>query len=236
MTDFGVNIKDNLALLQERIHKALRRSGRQASEITLLAVTKTVSLQHIGEAWKLGLRHFGESRVQEAAIKRSETEYLGVAWHLIGHLQTNKARKALEIFDVIESLDSVRLAEQLERLAAEQNRKIRCFAEIKVSPEPSKQGLRPTDLESFLAVTAERCPHLIVEGLMTVAPYDEDPEKARPYFRQTRELFEKHRHKFRCESPRLSMGMSHDFEVAIEEGTHLIRIGTALFGQRQYSK
>ncbi len=236
MTDIKFDIRKNLDLLQERLHRAARRAGRDPSDITLLAVSKNMSAQHIGEAWKAGLRFFGESRIQEAESKLSASKWPGTEWHLIGHLQTNKAKKALDIFDVIESVDSLRLAEHLERLAAERNKKVRCFVEIKTSPEPSKQGLDPNELERLLDVTTERCPHLILEGLMTVAPYNDDPEKARPFFRQTRELLEKHRDRFHNESPRLSMGMSHDFEAAIEEGTHLIRIGTALFGQRQYLK
>lgn len=236
MTDFHVDIEKNLALLQERIRRSAQRATRKPSDITILAVSKNIPVQYIDEAWRLGLRHFGESRIQEAETKITASKWAGAEWHLIGHLQTNKSKRALEIFDVIESIDSLRLAEYLERLAAEQNKKIRCFVEVKTSPEPAKHGLQPAELDKFLDVTAKGCPHIMFEGLMTVAPYDDNPEKARPFFRQLRELLEKHRNRFQSDFPRLSMGMSHDFEVAIEEGTHLIRIGTALFGQRQYIK
>lgn len=198
----------------------------------MVAVTKTVSASLVREAYECGLRHFGENRVQEAVAKEKSLDDLrGVTWHLLGHLQTNKAKKALGLFDCVQSLDSLRLARVLNGEAERCGNRLPCLVEIKVSEEPEKQGLPPESLDEFLA-RADEWPFLSLEGLMIVAPYFDDPRRARPYFRRARDLFDRNRGRFRGERPLLSMGMSQDFEPAVEEGANMIRIGTALFGER----
>jgi pyridoxal phosphate enzyme (YggS family) len=198
-----------------------------------MAVSKNVSGESMAEAYRHGVRLFGENRVQEAEAKRDgfRRDCPEAAWHLIGHLQTNKARKAVELFDAVQSLDSLRLASSLDRTSAETGRSpLGCLVEVKVSDEPAKHGLPPGELERFLDDVAGLS-NLRVEGLMTVAPYFDDAETARPYFRRARELFERHSGRF-GPKPVLSMGMTHDFEVAVEEGANLVRLGTAVFGDR----
>ncbi|MBI4397086.1 MAG: YggS family pyridoxal phosphate-dependent enzyme [Elusimicrobia bacterium] len=215
--------------------RAALRTDRSLADITILAVTKTMPFSSLEEAWKCGLRHVGESRIQEAALKKSsfQTSLSGydINWHLVGHLQTNKAKKAVEIFDFIQSLDSLRLAEILNREAAVQGKVIPCLVEIKVSDEQTKFGLAPEHLDDFLSQTS-LFPFLQIEGLMTMAPYFEESHLARPYFRRAKDLFDRFFARFKGNRPILSMGMSHDYEVAVEEGANMIRIGTALFGQR----
>lgn len=201
------------------------------SDVALLAVVKTVPPGRIRDAYRLGLKAFGESRVQEAAAKRPDLGALdGVEWHLIGHLQTNKARKAAELFDAVQSVDSDRLAAALDAEAERAGKSLRCLAEVKTSPEEAKGGLAPEALDAFLD-RRDRWPRLKFEGLMTVAPAAEDPAVARPFFARLRELAERRRDVF-GPRPVLSMGMSHDFEAAVAEGSTMIRIGTALFGER----
>ncbi len=224
-------LSPRLTSLLERVEKAARRSGRSLTDITFLAVVKTVVPPLIREAHRLGVRHFGENRVQEAAVKRPELAGLEDAvWHLIGPLQTNKARKAIDLFDVVQTVDSERLADTLDREAEKAGKSLRCLVEVKTSPEAAKHGLPPEDLERFFEGRT-RWPRLRFEGLMTVAPYFEDPSGARPFFARLRELAEERRNVF-GDRPVLSMGMSHDFEAAVEEGATLIRVGNALFGDR----
>jgi hypothetical protein len=227
-------IARSLATVQDRIDHAARRCGRSLADVTLLAVTKTVPPETVREARRCGVRLVGENRVQDAEEKKavlSLDPFCGdLAWHLIGHLQTNKAKKAVALFDCVQSVDSLDLAERLDRLAAETGRTLRCLVEIKVSEEVSKFGLPPGRLDDFLDRAAE-WPRLRIEGLMTIAPYFDEPERSRPYFRRVRELFEKRSGRF-GPRPVLSMGMTHDFEVAVEEGSSMVRIGTAIFGER----
>jgi pyridoxal phosphate enzyme (YggS family) len=223
-------LSPRLDALLGRIDKAAAKSGRSLSDITLVAVTKTVPPPLIREAARLGLKDFGENRVQEAADKRPALDGLAARWHMIGHLQSNKARKAAELFDAVQSLDGGRLAGLLNGAAEAADKTLPCLVEVKTSPEPAKHGLPPEELERFLE-ERERWPRLRIEGLMTVAPYSGDAEKARPFFARLRELGERHRAALGG-NPRLSMGMSHDFEAAILEGATMIRIGTALFGDR----
>lgn len=223
-------ISETIAAVRERLLRAARLAGRTAEEITLLAVTKNVPLPLIREALKGGIAEIGENRVQEAAEKRAAEGLPGTRWHLIGHLQSNKAKKAVELFDMVQSLDSFPLAEILNREAEKRGKKLPCLVEIKVSEEPSKHGLAPGSLDEFLE-KASVLPFLAVRGLMAVAPYFDDPAGARPYFAAARGAFEKHRGFFGPD-PVLSMGMSHDFEAAVEEGANMIRIGTAIFGER----
>jgi pyridoxal phosphate enzyme (YggS family) len=219
--------------LRDRVDVASSRRGRSLTDITVVAVTKTVPRPLVDEAYQCGLRYFGESRVQEASTKRLDVE--GVRWHLIGHLQTNKIKQAVDIFDCVQTLDSFRLAQGLNQAAERRGRVLPCLVEVKVSKEPQKQGFLPDFLDDFLACAGE-WPWLRLEGLMTIAPFFDDPEKTRPYFRRAKALFDKHHGSFRVDQPGaqpiLSMGMSHDFEIAVEEGATMIRVGAALFGDR----
>lgn len=231
-----VSIADNAAEIRERITRAATRVGRSAESITLMAVSKTVEPERIKEAYAAGLRMFGENRVQEFEGKSGALNELKEAqWHLIGHLQSNKARKAAELFHAVDSVDSLRLAEKLNQAAAEAGKKLTVLIEIKVGQEESKAGipLDSPELEALLRA-APQLANLQIRGLMTVPPFTEDPEGARPYFRLLRDLRDQiaARKLPNVEMDTLSMGMSHDFEVAIEEGSTCVRVGTAIFGAR----
>jgi len=232
-------IRDNLILCRERIARAAARSGRCPEEVTLLAVTKGVGARRIEEAIVAGVDLIGESRLQEAFPKYDRLDRFaqergaGLRWHLVGHLQTNKAREAVRIFDVIHSVDSLRVAEAIERHAARMQKVQQVFLEVNVSAEAAKYGFAADEVAATLASMASLA-HLRVTGLMTVAPLVEDPEEARPVFRRLRELRDG------LNAPRppqarlreLSMGMTDDFEVAVEEGSTVVRLGRALFGER----
>ncbi len=205
------------------------RAGRDPMDVDLVAVSKTIGLDRIREAIDDGLRVFGESRVQEAALKAPEMAASGCSLHLVGHLQKNKARRAVEMFDLIHSVDSLDLLEAIDRHAGELGKVQRVLIEVKLSPEATKTGADAGALESILKGAAGMN-NVRIEGLMTVPPYDEDPEAARPYYRRLRELGEK----FGLKG--LSMGMSHDFEVAILEGATIVRVGSAIFGERAVAK
>lgn len=212
----------NLHAVEERIARAVARSGRRRDEIHLMAVTKVFPASAILDAYALGLREFGENYVQEFEGKFSEVQHLeGARFHLIGHLQSNKSRRASELFHVIQTVDSAKLARRLN----ESGRTLDIMIEVKLSPEDTKAGAAPEDLP-VLIDAIHACPHLRLRGLMTMPPWNEDPEVARPYFRRLKQLAVAHG------LEELSMGMSHDFEAAIEEGSTLIRVGTALFGRR----
>src|ERR1051326_4471333 len=215
-----------------RVAEAATRGGRSADAVTIVAVTKTVPVERIALAYELGLKVFGENRVQEARTKIAALAYPLIRWHLIGHLQTNKVARAVELFDVIESVDSVRLAEALEYSAAARERTVSILLQVNVSGEASKEGTSVGELPT-LAEEVLHLPHLRVQGLMTIAPYTPEPEEVRPVFRRLRELRDEMRERF-PQGPwdGLSMGMSNDFEVAIEEGATMVRIGRALFGER----
>jgi PLP dependent protein len=219
-------IESRLHSVEERIRSAARRAGRQRSEITLVAVSKKFSAAFIRDAYAAGLRDFGENYVQEFSEKRPElTDLRNAQFHLIGHLQSNKARAAVDLFDVVQTADTGKLLERLNAAAAEKGRAMEVLLEIKLSPETSKSGAAPEDIPKLLAIAAE-CSHLRLTGLMTMPPWSEDAEQSRPYFQRLAALASEYRlHK-------LSMGMSNDFEVAIEEGATIIRVGTALFGPR----
>ncbi len=219
---------------EDRIREACLRTGRDPSGITLCAVTKTVSADRIREAVDAGLRVFGENRVQEASEKIARLSDLQkehrIEWNFIGHLQANKARRACELFDAIQSIDSVALAERLDRIAGEQDRILKCLLEVNIAAEATKSGVSAEQVLS-VANCISRLPHLDLRGLMTVPPYLEPVERVRPYFSRLRELRDKARDQG-IELHDLSMGMSHDFEIAIEEGATMLRIGTAIFGPR----
>ena len=255
MSAESTDLPANLARVRERIDQAAARSGRTAEDITLIAVSKTKSAAQIRALYHAGVRHFGENRVQEWEPKLAHLSDLTATWHMIGHLQSNKTAKAVRLFNSVDSLDSVALAERLDRgkkdfntEAAEGTEKIkdgrkgtaanhgallRILIEVKLDPGETKSGIRAEDLVPLVQAVLP-LPHLDLRGLMGVPPYFDDAEQARPYFRRLRQL----RDAIRIEAgkdllPVLSMGMSHDFEVAIEEGATEIRVGTALFGERR---
>ena len=227
---------DNVNEIRERIAQAARRAGRLPEEIALMAVTKTHPAELIREAYAAGIRLFGENRVQEFAGKAAALSGLANAeWHMIGHLQTNKAGKAAESFSAVDSVDSLKLAEKLDAAARGLNKKLPVLIEVNVGGESAKSGVA-LDSREFdeLLTAAPRFEALQFRGLMTVPPFTEDPQGARPYFRKLRELRDTiaARRLPAISMDVLSMGMSHDFEVAIEEGSTCVRVGTAIFGER----
>lgn len=231
-----MSIPDNIARVRERIAQAAARAGRSADPVVLMAVSKTVDPDRIRQAYAAGIRVFGENRVQEFGEKAASLGGLVEAqWHLIGHLQSNKARKAVELFTAIDSVDSLKLAEKLDQAAREMNKTLKVLIEIKTGAEETKSGVPAgsAELEALLRA-AGRLDHLEISGLMTIPPFTEDPEGTRPYFRALRELRDSiaARRLPKVQMHVLSMGMSHDFEVAIEEGSTCVRVGTAIFGPR----
>jgi hypothetical protein len=228
-------ISENIAAIHERMASA-RRAGRRAEDVALMAVSKTHPPERIREAYSAGLRLFGENRVQEFSGKVSAlADLAGAEWHMIGHLQTNKAGRAVELFAAVDSVDSVKLAEKLDSAARSLGKKISVLVEVNVGGESAKSGvaLDSRELEDLL-LAAPRFEALEFRGLMTVPPFADDPEQARPYFRKLRELRDAitARKLPAVGTDSLSMGMSHDFEVAIEEGSTCVRVGTAIFGTR----
>jgi pyridoxal phosphate enzyme (YggS family) len=216
-------LAERLEAVEQRIVRAAERCGRRRDEITLVAVTKVFPASVIREAWELGLRHFGENYVQEFEAKAGEVKELADArFHLIGHLQSNKTRRASELFDTVQTIDTAKLARRLN----EAGRKIEVFIEVKLSEEEAKAGASPADVPA-LVEAIRTCPNLNLNGLMTMPPWSDEAEPSRPYFRRLSELAAEQG------LSGLSMGMSHDFEVAIEEGATHIRVGTALFGKRR---
>lgn len=231
-----MSISENIAQLEERIANVAKRAGRRADEIALMAVTKTHPPERIREAYAAGLRLFGENRVQEFDAKAAVLADLEAAeWHMIGHLQTNKAAKAVDLFAAVDSVDSVKLAEKLDAAARKLNRRLPVLIEINIGGEAAKSGVAPQSPEwEALLLAAPRLEGLEFRGLMTVPPFTDDPEGARPYFRRLRQLRDATaaRKLPALRMDVLSMGMSHDFEVAIEEGSTSVRVGTAIFGER----
>ncbi len=229
-------ISHDIAAVRERIDRAARKAARLPDEITLMAVSKTQPPERIREAYHAGLRVFGENRAQEFSSKIEALRDLqGAEWHMIGHLQTNKASKTVELFRAVDSVDSLKLAEKLDAAARSLGKKLDVLVEINVGGEAAKSGV-PLDspaLEEIL-IAAPRLEGLIFCGLMTVPPFTDDPESARPYFRKLRELRNAiaARKLPSIQMDQLSMGMSHDFEVAIEEGSTCVRVGMAIFGER----
>ncbi|HEX9822101.1 MAG TPA: YggS family pyridoxal phosphate-dependent enzyme [Methylomirabilota bacterium] len=219
-----LDIPGNLARVRERLARAAERAGRRADDVLLIGVSKTVDVERIRAALAAGLRALGENRVQEA---RGKVAALGrpVPWHLIGHLQTNKVKDALELFDVIHSLDRLELARELERRAAARGGPIETLLQVNVAAEATKGGVGPDAVGETLDAIG-KLSHVRVRGLMTIPPEVERAEDSRPWFRRLRELAERHG------LAELSMGMSGDFEVAVEEGATMVRVGTAIFGPR----
>ena len=216
----------------KKMSHAAMRAGRNPEDVMLIAVTKTIDIQGIREAIDAGLRIFGENRVQEARDKIESLEGISESlhWHLIGHLQRNKAKYAVRMFDMIHSLDTIDLAEEINRQASMAGKVQDVLIEVKLSPEETKQGIPKHELMALLTAVREM-KHLNLKGLMTMPPFSSNPQEVRPYFRELCEL----RDKMKLDGvslTELSMGMSHDFEVAIEEGATMVRIGTAIFGER----
>ena len=227
MRDFDGILTD----VKARIAAACKRAGRSPDDVEIIAVTKTHGAEVVKEAWEAGLRIVGENKVQEAAWKKPAS-VTGPMWHLIGHLQSNKVRKALELFDFFHSVDTVALADRMNQIAVDMGASPHILLEVNVSGEKSKSGMKPEDVCDVLSHIAQDCPRLTVEGLMTMAPFSENPEDARPCFRRLRELRDEAEKSLGIGLPRLSMGMSGDYEVAVEEGATWVRLGTVLFGER----
>jgi pyridoxal phosphate enzyme (YggS family) len=229
-------IADRVAAVRERIARAAARAGRKADDVTLVAVAKTHPPERVREAFAAGLRDFGENKVQEAEGKIAAlADLAGARWHMVGHLQANKARKAVTLFDRIHSLDDVGLARRLEKAGAEQGRRVRVLVQVDLAGEKTKFGLDEAHLFPALEVL-RGLKSVRVEGLMGFPPYEEDPERVRPHFRRLREVRDAALARDLLLGRDLSMGMSHDLEIAIEEGATLVRVGTALFGERDPQK
>ena len=228
------SLRENFLNVQERIAAAAQRAGRRAEEITLIGVSKTHPAEAIRKAYEAGLRHFGENRVQEWEGKRSQLQDLDSTWHLIGHLQSNKAARAANLFHSVDSVDSAGTAQRLDRARGDAGtqEKLRILIEVWLSEEETKSGAKPGELHQ-LANGILALPRIELAGLMCIPPFFEEAKKTRPYFRRLRELRDELRKQLGQELPVLSMGMSHDFEVAIEEGATEVRVGTALFGARE---
>ena len=244
-----MSIAENIARIRERIAAAAARAGRNPAEIALMAVSKTVPADRIREAFEAGQRLFGENRVQEFQAKHLELsaasptvasaavcnvfDIEAAEFHLIGHLQSNKAAKAAELFQAVDSVDSLRLAERLDAAAAKLGKTLRVLVEVNVGGEQAKSGLVPESGELLeLLQAAPRLKHLEFRGVMTIPPFTDDPEGARPFFRRVRQLRDRLTATAGIALPELSMGMSHDFEIAVEEGSTCVRVGTAIFGTR----
>ncbi|MDQ2925860.1 MAG: YggS family pyridoxal phosphate-dependent enzyme [Acidobacteriota bacterium] len=229
-----MSIAENLDRVRNQVSDAYARAHRRAAEVAIMAVSKVHPAEAIVEAYEAGQRLFGENRVQEMQTKYPLVGGLaGIELHLIGPLQNNKTAKAAEIFHAVDTLDSLKTAERLNSAAAVLNKLLPVLIEVKLSPEESKHGLAPTELSSLLEALAPLT-HIEARGLMTVPPWSEDAETARPYFQQLRRLRDEHVARF-PNLTQLSMGMSNDFRVAIEEGSTTVRIGTAIFGKRIYA-
>ncbi|MBA2524807.1 MAG: YggS family pyridoxal phosphate-dependent enzyme [Pyrinomonadaceae bacterium] len=227
-------LRERLDEVREKIATVARRCGREPRELTLVAVSKTHPVSVVSEACGVGVTDFGENRIQEAESKIVALRAEAARWHLIGHLQGNKARRAVKLFDIVHTLDSVSLADRLDRACAEENRaELPVLIQVDLAGETTKSGVSPTGLPD-LVKAVNKCSRLRFQGLMTLPPFYEDAERLRPFFRRLHELRDElqvagHFGERRGE---LSMGMSHDFEVAIEEGATIVRVGTAIFGER----
>lgn len=229
-----MSIAVNIERVQERIRQACDRSGRASEDVRLIAVSKTKPAESIREAYGAGLREFGENRVQEAADKRQPLSNLDdIVWHLIGHLQSNKAKQACQLFDWIQSVDSLHIAQRIDRFAATLGRKLPVLIEVHLGEEASKFGVEETEL-ALLAEQIGSLSSLEPRGLMVLPPFFDDPEDVRPYFRRLCDLAKRieARNLPGVQMRELSMGMSHDFEIAVEEGATIVRVGTAIFGAR----
>ena len=233
----GPSLPSRYQALLARVEKRALQARRSPSDITLIAVTKTHAAETIKEALSLGMMDFGENRVQEAEQKINAIGRDSAQWHLIGHLQANKARRAVQLFDIIHSLDSVSLAQRLDRLCDEEGTTLPVLIQVDLAGEQTKSGVKESELKGLSNVVRD-CRHLELRGLMTLPPFFEEPERVRPYFGRLRELRDEldRQEYFGNNKGELSMGMTHDFEIAIDEGATMIRIGTAIFGAREHKE
>ncbi|HEY6802514.1 MAG TPA: YggS family pyridoxal phosphate-dependent enzyme [Pyrinomonadaceae bacterium] len=230
----SAGLAERFANITNRINEALQRSNRPAEDLTLIAISKTHPASVVSEAIKVGATDLGENRVQEAEEKILEVGRNSARWHLVGHLQANKAKRAVKLFDVIHSLDSAELAGRLDRLCEEEAvNQLSVLIQVDLGEEETKSGIAEDQVVS-LAQEVDKCKHLELIGLMTLPPFFEDPNEARPFFKRLAQLRDKLAQDglFKSGRGELSMGMTHDFEVAIEEGATMVRIGTAIFGER----
>ena len=229
-------LKENLEQVEKNIQEACERSGRKRSDVTLIAVSKTKPVETLQEAYDLGVRVFGENKVQELTEKH-EALQKDIHWHMIGHLQRNKVKYIIDKAELIHSVDSIRLAETIEKEAAKRNITANILIEVNVAREESKFGLMPEEIDEFVDKVSE-FEHIRVKGLMTIAPYVENPEENRPIFARLRKLSvdiaAKNAHNITMSV--LSMGMTGDYQVAVEEGATLVRVGTGIFGERNYTQ
>lgn len=223
-------LEKNLALVKERLARAAAKKSRRPDEVVLVGVTKTVPVETIAEACKLGLTQLGENRVQET-LPKMEALPKEISWHFVGHLQTNKVRFVIPSFHLIQSLDRLKLARELQKEAEKQEVAVKALLQVNIASEKSKHGFHPAEVEEALTEISA-FPNITVLGLMTMAPYVPDAEEVRPYFRQLYELFTRTRVPG-VYMQYLSMGMTNDFEVAVEEGANMVRIGSAIFGERK---
>ncbi|HXW62309.1 MAG TPA: YggS family pyridoxal phosphate-dependent enzyme [Candidatus Acidoferrales bacterium] len=230
------SVAANLERVTQRIQRAAKRAGRREDDITIVAVSKGFPTETIRAAYDTGLRHFGENRIQEFEAKHETlVGFSDLIWHFIGHLQSNKANRAVHLFDRIDSVDSISLAHKLDVAATTEAKMLGVLIEVRLSDEETKSGAREGAL-SALAASIQELPRLQLRGLMAIPPYSDDPENARFYFRRLRELRDGLCAQLGLPLPVLSMGMSTDFEIAIEEGANEVRVGTALFGERAQAK
>ena len=226
-----MTVKERVESVRERIAAAALRVGRDPGEVLLVAVAKTFPASAVEKVIAAGINDIGENRVQEAKAKIADIK-APCHWHMVGHLQTNKARLAARLFDWIQSLDSAKLAQELQKAGSGLGKRLRTLIEVNLEQEPTKSGVTEAELFSLLE-EASALPNLRIEGLMAMPPYDPNPETVRPYFRRLRRLRDEAASRFpQLDLSHVSMGMSHDFEVAVEEGATIVRIGTAIFGER----
>jgi pyridoxal phosphate enzyme (YggS family) len=228
------DVAKNVARVRERIFAACRRAGRKPEEVRLIAISKTMPPDRIRRAYDAGIRDFGENRVQEAAAKRPALSDLTVTWHLVGHLQSNKAKHARELFHWVHSVDSLHLAERLDKVALSRSDRLPVLVEVNLGGEETKSGVSENEVAPLVEAMG-KLETLEVRGLMVIPPFLDDPEQVRPNFRRLRELAKEvaARNLPNVSMQELSMGMSYDFEVAVEEGATMVRVGTAIFGPRE---
>lgn len=230
------NIKDNIASIKKVMEEAAVRAGRNPDELLLIAVTKTRSPEEINMAIAAGITDVGENKVQEILDKYEKVD--PVRWHMIGHLQTNKVKYIIDKVSLIHSVDSIRLAREIDKRAAQHNKIMDILIQVNAAEEESKFGIRTEETGQMVREILESCPNVRIRGLMSIAPFEDDPEKVRGYFKEMAELYDEYRaieHE-RLDFRYLSMGMSNDFPVAIEEGANAVRIGTSIFGERNYNQ
>lgn len=229
-----MSIQSNIEYIQELKGKAAERSGRKPEDVLLVAVTKLHGPDEMNEAIDAGITDIGENKVQEILDKYDRVK--PVRWHLIGHLQTNKVKYIIDKVSMIHSVDSMKLAKEIEKRAAQHDLIMDILVQVNSAEEESKFGITTEETDQLIADIAEQCPHIRIKGLMCIAPFEENPEDVRGYFAEVKQIYDKYAETKteRLDFEYLSMGMTHDFEVAIEEGSNLIRVGTAIFGYRDY--